>query len=205
MSGDLNIDKFSRVLYIIYIHTHIKYILYIAFILCITYELYSLSLYIYIYTHWCVGFPGGSDGKEFAYNVEDMGLIPGLRRSPGEGNGYPLQYSCLENSMDSRAWQATVQGIAKSWTHLSDFHFHLCVYINIYVWFLLLHFSSFCLHSMTLCITISQKLMPHQAEVHFIYHIRCMVSMGPSKKCCLKYLQTANLCWSLFASYHYCD
>ena len=71
-----------------------------------------------------VGFPGGSDGKEFAYNVEDMGLIPGLRRSPGEGNGYPLQYSCLENSMDSRAWQATVQGIAKSCTHLSDFHFH---------------------------------------------------------------------------------
>ena len=46
------------------------------------------------------GFPGGSDGKAFAYNVGDTGLIPGLGRSPGEGNGNPLQYSCLENLMD---------------------------------------------------------------------------------------------------------
>ena len=88
MSGDFNIDKFLRVLYILYTYTHIKYVLYIAFKLYITYELYSLSLYIYMYTHWCVGFPGGSDGKEFACNAEDMGLIPGLGRSPGEGNGY---------------------------------------------------------------------------------------------------------------------
>ena len=47
-----------------------------------------------------MGFPGGSDGKESAYNVVDLGLIPGLGRSPGEGNGHPLQYSCLENSME---------------------------------------------------------------------------------------------------------
>ena len=46
------------------------------------------------------GFPGGSDGKESAYNAGDPGLIPGSGRSPGEGNGYPLQYSCLENPMD---------------------------------------------------------------------------------------------------------
>ena len=51
-----------------------------------------------------VGFPGGSDGKESACSVGDPGLIPGLGRSPGEGNGYPLQYSCLENFIDRGAW-----------------------------------------------------------------------------------------------------
>ena len=55
-----------------------------------------------------LGFPGGSDGKESACNVGDPGSIPGLRRSPGEGNGYPLQCSCLQNSMDRGAWRATV-------------------------------------------------------------------------------------------------
>ena len=58
--------------------------------------------------------PGGSDGKEFACNVGDMGSIPGLGRSPGEGNGNPLQYSCLENPMDRVAWWATVHGVAKT-------------------------------------------------------------------------------------------
>ena len=50
------------------------------------------------------GFPGGSDGKESTRNERDLGLIPGLGRSPGEGNNYPLQYFCLENSMDRGAW-----------------------------------------------------------------------------------------------------
>ena len=63
-----------------------------------------------------MGFPGGSDGKVSAHNVGDPGSIPGLGRSPGEGNGHPLQYSCLENPMDRGAWQATVHGVAKSWT-----------------------------------------------------------------------------------------
>ena len=54
-------------------------------------------------------FPGGSDGKESACNVGDLDSIPGLERSPGEGNGYPLQYSSLENSIDRKAWQATVR------------------------------------------------------------------------------------------------
>ena len=62
------------------------------------------------------GFPGGSDSKPFAYNVGDLGSIPGLGNSSGEGNGNPLQYSCLENSMDREAWQAPVRGVAKSWT-----------------------------------------------------------------------------------------
>ena len=60
-----------------------------------------------------------SDGEESVCNAGDAGLIPGLGRSPGEGIGYPLQYSCLENSMDGGAWWATVHGIAKSRTQLS--------------------------------------------------------------------------------------
>ena len=56
------------------------------------------------------GFPGGSDGKESAWNVGHPVLTPRLGRSPGEENGYPLQYSCLENSMDRGAWQTTVYG-----------------------------------------------------------------------------------------------
>ena len=66
------------------------------------------------------GFPGGSDGKESACNVGDPGSIPGLGRSPGEGNGNPLQYTCLENSMNERAWRAIVHGVTKSRTRLSD-------------------------------------------------------------------------------------
>ena len=58
------------------------------------------------------GFPGGSDGKESACSAGDLGLIPGWGRSPGEGNGNPLQYSCLGNPMDGGAWQATVHGVA---------------------------------------------------------------------------------------------
>ena len=69
-----------------------------------------------------LGFSGGSAGKESAYDVGDLGLIPGLERSPGEGKGYTLQYSCLENSMDRGSWLATVGGVAKTWTRLSDFH-----------------------------------------------------------------------------------
>ena len=61
-------------------------------------------------------FPGESDGKESAYNAGDSGLIPGSGRSPGEGNGNTLQYSCLEDSMDRGAWWAIVHGLTKSQT-----------------------------------------------------------------------------------------
>ena len=61
--------------------------------------------------------------KVFAYNAGDLGLIPGLGRSPGEGNGKPLQYCCLENPVDGGAWWATVHGVANSRTRLSDFTF----------------------------------------------------------------------------------
>ena len=67
-----------------------------------------------------MGFPDGSDCKESASNAEDTGLTPGSVRSPGGGNGYPLQYYYLENSMDRGAWWATVHGVSKSQTGLSD-------------------------------------------------------------------------------------
>ena len=63
-----------------------------------------------------LGFPGGSNSKASACNEGDLGLIPGLGRSPGEGNGDPLQYSCLDNSKDRGAWWATVYGVTKSQT-----------------------------------------------------------------------------------------
>ena len=66
--------------------------------------------------HERVGSPGGSDSKESAHDAGDPGSIPGLGRSPGEGNGYPLQYTCLENSMDRVAWKAAVHGVTKSRT-----------------------------------------------------------------------------------------
>ena len=66
------------------------------------------------------GFPSGSDGKESTGNEGGPGSIPGSGRSPGEGNGNPLQESCLENLMDRGAWQVTVPGVAKSWTEMSE-------------------------------------------------------------------------------------
>ena len=65
-----------------------------------------------------MGFPRGASGKESACNAGDLGSIPGLGRSPGEGKGHPLQYSGLKNSMDS-----IVHGVTKSWTQLNDFQF----------------------------------------------------------------------------------
>ena len=79
-----------------------------------------------LFTPVFLGFPCGSAGKESTCNEGDPSMIPGLGRSPGEGKGYPLQYSGLENSMDY-----TVHGVAESRTRLSDFHFTLMVGRNI--------------------------------------------------------------------------
>ena len=70
-------------------------------------------------------FPDSSEVKEFACNTGGLGSIPGSGRFHGEGNDYPLQYSCLENSRDRGAWQSTIHGVAKSRTRLSDQHFIL--------------------------------------------------------------------------------
>ena len=74
-----------------------------------------------------MGFPGGSGSKESACSVGDPDSIPGLGKSHGEGNGNPLQYSCLENPMDRGAWQTIAHGVAKSWTCLNEY-VHLCPY-----------------------------------------------------------------------------
>ena len=65
-------------------------------------------------------FPGGSDGKESTCNMDDLDLFPGSGRSPKKGNGHPFQYSCLGNPMDREAWWATVHGVTKTQTRLSD-------------------------------------------------------------------------------------
>ena len=83
-----------------------------------TYAVHNLALAVYlevgIQQHR--GFPGGTNGKESACSVGDAGLIPGLGRSPGEGNSNPLQYSCLENPVDRGVWWVTVHGVIKSQT-----------------------------------------------------------------------------------------
>ena len=72
---------------------------------------------------------GGSDGKASVYNAGDPGSIPVSERSPGEGNGNSLKYSCLENSKDEGAWWATVHGVVKSQTRLSEFTFLLIMFM----------------------------------------------------------------------------
>ena len=71
-----------------------------------------------------MGFPGGSGIKASACNEGGLGLIPGSGRSPGEGNGNPLQYSCLKNPMDGGAWWATVHGVGKESDRTERLHFH---------------------------------------------------------------------------------
>ena len=80
---------------------------------------------------WCIipHVPGGSDGKKSACNDGDLGLITGSGRSLGERNGYPLQDSCLENSIGIGSWQATVHKVTKSRTQLSEWHFHFHIKI----------------------------------------------------------------------------
>ena len=89
----------------------------------------TILLFVFItWLHFSIGFPGGSDSKASAHNAGDPGLIPGLGRSPGEGNGNPLQYSCLENSMDGGAWWATVHEVAESrttWENSLHSHFSI--------------------------------------------------------------------------------
>ena len=86
--------------------------------------------YFCSYRRLLIHFPGGSDGKESACSAGDPGFIPGLGRSVGEGNGNPLQCSCLGNPMDGGAWQAPVHGVTKSRTQLSSFTFRLLITVG---------------------------------------------------------------------------
>ena len=79
-----------------------------------------IQLYLCVCVSLCMGFPGGSDGKESVCNAGDTGSIPGWGISSGEGNGNQLQYAWMENPMDRGAWLAAVHGITKSWTQLSN-------------------------------------------------------------------------------------
>ena len=94
--------------------------------------MYTFWGFLYLQVFQTSGFPDGSDGKASACNAGDLGSIPGLGRSPGEGNGNPLQYSCLENPMDGGAWWATVHRVTKSRIWLSDFTHSLCILEHLY-------------------------------------------------------------------------
>ena len=100
-----------------------------------------------------MGFLCGSAGKEFACNAGDLGSIPGLGRSPGEGKGYPLQYSGLENSMDGR-----VRGVTKSQTQLSDFHFPVSLISFLFS-------SSFCQLNSTSSYIVSQLYLSQSTPI----------------------------------------
>ena len=113
-----------------------------------------------------MGFPGGSAGKESACNAGDLGLIPGLRRPPGEGNGNPLQYSCLENPMDRGAWWATVHGVTKSRTRLSNFTF---TYSNLSYYYYLLYLK------LSLCF----KAHAPSISLHSFFLFACYLSSLP--------------------------
>ena len=76
-------------------------------------EAVFVFVFVLLFGYIILGFTGGSAGKESVCNARDLGLIPGLGRSPGEGNGNPLQYSCLENPMDRGAWRATTRGVSR--------------------------------------------------------------------------------------------
>ena len=85
------------------------------------------------------GFPGGSVVKNLPANAGDAASVPGLGRPPGEGNGTPLQYSCLGNSMDRGAWQAIAHGVAKVRHDLVTEKQHIYIYIYIYIYIAVPH------------------------------------------------------------------
>ena len=126
-----------------------------------------------------MGFPGGSEVKASAWNAGDPASIPGLGRSPGEGNCNPLQYSFLENPMEGGAWQATVHVVTKSQTQLSDYAWHtaalkgtlatLWIYTytscNIYITFTLINIlftTTTTTITTTVASVVSDSLQPHE-------------------------------------------
>ena len=85
---------------------------------------FNQSILKEICPEYSYGFHGGSDGKASACNAEYLGSVPMLGRSPGEGNGSPFEFPCLENPMDKGAWKSTIRGVTKSWSQLTNFTSH---------------------------------------------------------------------------------
>ena len=120
--------------------------------------------------------PGGSDSKESACNAGGMGSVPGLGRSSGGGNGNPLQYSCLENSMDKGAWQATVHRVTKSQTWLKRLSKHaymmhsdiLCFIYSIILYSFLLKYSQFTISCSCRC-TAQSFNFTHTHTYTYVY------------------------------------
>ena len=110
--------------------------IYLSVHMCLHMCVCMCVLYVCVCVCVCIGFPGVSEVKPSACSARDLGSILGLGRSPGEENGNPLQYSCLENPMHEEAWWATVHGVRKSRTRLSDLtHSLIYVYICVYIYY----------------------------------------------------------------------
>jgi len=139
-----------------------------------------------------LNFPGGSDSNTSAYNEGDLGSILGLGRSPGEGNGNPLQYSCLENPMDGGAWQATVHGVTKSRPRLSDFTFTFIpsvrsCSIHSFWW----HFYIYLFDHMIKSLLLDSKLSLRKAPIYFcsLLYLQHLVQRFTHMK------SSINICW----------
>ena len=117
-----------------------------------------------------MGFPGDSDGKESACNAGNPGSIPGSGRSLREGNGYPLEYSSLENYKDKGAWWATVHRVEKSWTRPSNFYFtfNTTYFIYFFIYLFLRHGVMVCL------IREQQRFMKFLPKRHNLNLIKMM-------------------------------
>ena len=145
------------------------------------------------------GLPGGSDCKASACNAGDPGSIPGSGRSPGEGNGNPLQYSCLENSMDGGAWKATVHGVAKNQTWLSDFTYTVLVfffltYFTLYnrLQFHPPHLDRWILNILSLLCLSNIYFFPSETEER-ITHLSCCIHQQDTQALLQRILELMSL------------
>ena len=137
------------------------------FFVCIHF-IYSFYLHSFL-----LGFPYDSSGKEFACNAEDLDSIPRLGRSPGEGKGYPLQYSGLENSIVF--CNIVIHRITESWTWLSDFHFHF-IYICSFFFIYNLIYLSFFVMFWLICLKVNDSACLFKKNLNFVLTISSIVS-----------------------------
>ena len=141
-----------------------------------------------------MGFPGGSDGKESAGNVGDPASNPGSGRSPEDGNGNPLQDSCLENSMDRGSWRAIVHGVRKCQTRLSDSHTHTHTHTHTCVCSVVSHVQLFA----------TPQTVAHQALLHGISQARILewIAISFSRGSSGSKDQTCASCIDRWVLYH---